>query len=411
MKATILAVGDEILVGQTLNTNATWISDKLSELGIQIVWHISIADTSEAIQKAVELSFEQADLIIMTGGLGPTKDDITKKAIADYYGVGFTFSQETYDNIQQIFEKRKIPLTQAHYDQCQMPTNATLMANNMGTAPGMWFQEGNKYLASMPGVPYEMEYIMTHGVLPKLLNLSRLIYRKKTIRTVGIGETSIAEIIEPKLENHDVALAYLPSPGGVRIRLSKQGIENAPLIEDTLAHAVEVVAETIAPYIYGFDDEELEAHVGALLKQKNLMLGTAESCTGGYIAHRITSISGSSSYFKGSIIAYCNAIKRDMLAVPADILETCGAVSQETVEQMVRGALKSLSCDVAISVSGISGPTGGTKDKPVGTVWIAVGDRSRISSKRYLFTKDRIVNIKYTAVYALDMLRKFLIGR
>jgi len=411
MKATILAVGDEILVGQTLNTNATWISDKLSELGVQIVWHMSIADTTEAIQKAIDLSFEQADLIIMTGGLGPTKDDITKKAIADYYGVDFTFSQETYDEIVRIFEKRKIPMTQAHYDQCQMPSNALLMTNEMGTAPGMWFQENNKYLVSMPGVPYEMEYIMTHGVVPRLMNLSRLTYRKKTIRTVGIGETSIAEIIEPRLQNHDVGLAYLPSPGGVRIRLSKQGRENTSHLEDSLAQAVEVVTGALGPYIYGFDDDELEAHIGALLKQKNLMLGTAESCTGGYIAHKITSISGSSGYFKGSIIAYSNAIKRNILAVPSETLDIYGAVSQETVEQMVRGALQSLSCDVAISVSGISGPTGGSKDKPVGTVWIAVGDRSRVSSKRYLFTKDRIVNIKYTAVYALDMLRKFLIGR
>lgn len=411
MKATILAVGDEILVGQTLNTNATWISDKLSELGVRIVWHMSIADTTEAIQKAIDLSFEQADLIIMTGGLGPTKDDITKKAIADYYGVDFTFSQETYDEIVRIFAKRKIPMTQAHYDQCQMPSNALLMTNEMGTAPGMWFQENNKYLVSMPGVPYEMEYIMTHGVVPRLMNLSRLTYRKKTIRTVGIGETSIAEIIEPKLQNHDVGLAYLPSPGGVRIRLSKQGRENTTHLEDSLAQAVEVVTGALGPYIYGFDDDELEAHIGALLKQKNLMLGTAESCTGGYIAHKITSISGSSGYFKGSIIAYSNAIKRNILAVPSETLDTYGAVSQETVEQMVRGALQSLSCDVAISVSGISGPTGGSKDKPVGTVWIAVGDRSRVSSKRYLFTKDRIVNIKYTAVYALDMLRKFLIGR
>ncbi|NND07208.1 MAG: competence/damage-inducible protein A [Saprospiraceae bacterium] len=411
MKATILAVGDEILVGQTVNTNATWISEKLSEIGIEVVWHLSVADTMAAIQNALAICFEQADLIIMTGGLGPTKDDITKKAIASYYQVESTFSRETYAQIIEIFKRRNIPLTQAHHDQCYMPSNATLMTNKMGTAPGMWFQEGSKFLASMPGVPYEMQYIMTYGVLRKIQALNRQIYRKKTIRTVGIGETSIAEIIEPRLEQHDVGLAYLPSPGGVRIRLYKQGNGNAGLIEQSLARAVDAVKDAIAPYIYGFDDEELEAHIGKLLMQKKIMLGTAESCTGGFIAHRITSIAGSSRYFKGSIIAYCNEIKRDVLAVTNEILNTHGAVSQETVEQMVRGGIKSLSCDVAIAVSGISGPGGGTVEKPVGTVWISVGDHTKVISKRFLFTKDRIVNIKYTAVYALDMLRKFLIGR
>ena len=208
-----------------------------------------------------------------------------------------------------------------------------------------------------------------------------------------------------------MGLAYLPSPGGVRIRLYKQGNGNVGLIEESLARAVDDVKDAIAPYIYGFDDEELEAHIGKLLVQQKLMLGTAESCTGGFIAHRITSIAGSSRYFKGSIVAYSNQIKRDVLAVPDETLDTHGAVSRKTVEQMVQGALKSLACDVVIAVSGISGPGGGTAEKPVGTVWIAVGDHTTVRSKRFLFTKDRIVNIKYTAVYALDMLRKFLIGR
>ncbi len=411
MKATILAVGDEILVGQITNTNATWISEKLSELGVQIIRHLSTADDLDDIQNAIKNSFQDSDLIIVTGGLGPTKDDITKKALAAYYQCGFTFSEETYQRIVKMFKKRNIPISQAHHDQCQMPVKARLLENKMGTAPGMWFESNGQQLISVPGVPYEMQYIMTHGVMPKIEELNKLIYRKKTIRTVGIGETSLAEIIEPLLKNHQVNIAYLPSPGGVRIRLSNKGISDPEQIETQLASAVEIVDHAIKSYIYGYDEQLLEAHIGELLRDKNLTIGTAESCTGGYLAHIITSIPGASAYYKGSVVAYSNDVKRDQLGVSYETLDTHGAVSRQTVTEMVKGAQDALGCSIAIATSGVSGPTGGTDEKPVGTVWIAVGDAQRTLAKKYLFSKDRVVNIKYTAVYALDMVRKFLNDR
>ena len=262
----------------------------------------------------------------------------------------------------------------------------------------------------MPGVPHEMKYIMTHGVLPRLTAMSTSIYRKKTIRTSGIGESAIAEMIEPALEEQDVNIAYLPSIGQVRLRLSKMG-NDAALVESIVDKAVDCISTIIRPHIFGFDDDTLEQHVGQMLLEKKLTLATAESCTGGYLAHMITSVAGSSGYYQGSVIAYSNEIKRSVLGVSQKTLGQQGAVSEQTVREMVQGVLALIKTDIAISVSGIAGPGGGSDEKPVGTVWIAVGDRERIVSKRFLFTKDRIINIKYTAVYALDMLRKFLIGR
>ena len=354
--------------------------------------------------------YEKSDVILMTGGLGPTKDDVTKKALAEYFGSEMVFSQETFERIAAIFEKRGIKMTDAHREQCYLPSNALIIENKMGTAPGMWFEKDGKYLCSMPGVPHEMKYIMTYGVLPRLNAMSTSIYRKKTIRTSGIGESAIAEMIEPTLEDQDVNIAYLPSIGQVRLRLSKVG-NDAALVESIVDKAVQSISTIIKPHIFGFDDDTLEQHVGQMLLEKELTLATAESCTGGYLAHMITSVAGSSAYYRGSIIAYSNEIKHDVLQVSQKTLDQHGAVSEQTVREMVRGALSLIDSDIAISVSGVAGPGGGSDDKPVGTVWIAVGDTERMVSKRFLFTKDRIINIKYTAVYALDMLRKFLIGR
>ncbi len=410
MKTTILTIGDEILIGQIINSNASWISDILSEHGIQTVWHLSVSDEKQAILEALDLGFSRSDLIIVTGGLGPTRDDVTKLALASYFQCGLQFSQETYELIQEIFAKRNIPITDAHREQCLLPEKATLLPNRMGTAPGMWFQEGEKYLASLPGVPYEMKYIMKNSVLPRLRTLERLIYRKKTIRTAGIGETSVAELIEPKLAGHDVSIAYLPSVGQVRLRLSKTGTDVSQ-VEKALENAVRDTLPAIEPYIYGYDDDLLEQHIGALLLQQKKFIGTAESCTGGFLAHAITSVSGSSQYFRGSIIAYSNSLKQSLLGVKESSLNEYGAVSSEVVREMVTGALDVLSCDIAVAVSGIAGPTGGTETKPVGTVWIAVGSKEEIITEKFLFTKDRVINIKYTAIYALVMVRKFLMGR
>lgn len=410
MKAGLITVGDEILIGQIVDTNSSWMASHLAEIGVGVVAKLSVGDTLTDITQGLDMMYEKSDIILMTGGLGPTKDDVTKKALADYFESEMVFSQETFDRITAIFEKRGIKMTEAHREQCYLPAKALIIENKMGTAPGMWIEKDGKYLCSMPGVPHEMKYIMTYGVLPRLTSMSTSIYRKKTIRTSGIGESAIAEMIEPALEEQDVNIAYLPSIGQVRLRLSKMG-NDAALVESIVDKAVESISTIIRPHIFGFDDDTLEQHVGQMLLEKRLTLATAESCTGGYLAHMITSVAGSSGYYQGSVIAYSNEIKSSVLGVSQMTLDQQGAVSEQTVREMVQGVLDLIKTDIAISVSGIAGPGGGSDEKPVGTVWIAVGDRERIVTKRFLFTKDRIINIKYTAVYALDMLRKFLIGR
>lgn len=412
MKAAIITIGDEILIGQIVDTNASWIAAILAQEGILLVSKMTARDDFASIITALDRAFSDADLVIMTGGLGPTKDDMTKTALAAYFGGGFIFSQETYTRLENLFLKRNIPISEAHRQQCFLPAAATIIKNEMGTAPGMWFEKDDKMLCSMPGVPHEMKYIMTHGVLPRVLSMSQMAYRQKTIRTSGTGESVLADLIEPVLTKHPVNIAYLPSHGQVRLRLSlvgEKGKENE--MDKTLALAVSEVTHIIAPFVYGFDNDTLEGHVGQLLLNRGLTLGTAESCTGGYIAHLITSISGASSYYKGSIVAYSNDLKENLLDVSSITLNNFGAVSEETVQEMVRGVLKKLQCDVAIAVSGICGPTGGTSEKPVGTVWVAVGDNDEIITRRFLFVKDRLLNIKYTAVYALDQIRKFLSAR
>jgi nicotinamide-nucleotide amidase len=412
MKAAIITVGDEILIGQIVDTNAAWIASRLAEEGILIRKKISVGDDEESIIKAIDEAFLQADLVIMTGGLGPTKDDITKTALAKYFDSELIFSEETYERIKDLFEKRQIPISEAHRQQCYMPKKAAIIENKMGTAPGMWFESEGKSLCSMPGVPHEMRYVMEHGVMPRVIVKSEQVYRQKTIRTSGTGESVIAEIIEPILMNHGVKTAYLPAQGQVRVRLSltgKKGDEQQ--IEAALQAAVEAVVTAIQPHVFGYDNDPLEAHVGHLLQAKNLTLGTAESCTGGHLAHMITSIPGSSGYFMGSVVAYDNSIKEKVLGVSSATIEKFGAVSEETVREMVQGALHLLECDIAIAVSGICGPGGGTTEKPVGTVWIAIGDQGEVKARRFLFTKDRLLNIQYTSVYALDFLRKFLSAR
>ncbi len=410
MKAVILTIGDEILIGQIVDTNAAWIASELASIGAEVTLKMTAPDELSSILESLAFAFAHGEVVIMTGGLGPTKDDVTKKALAHYYDCGFTFSEETYERVRKIFEKRNIPLSEVHREQCNLPKAATLLHNGLGTAPGMWFERAGTYLASMPGVPHEMKYVMTHGVLPRLRDMNARIYRQKTIRTAGIGESMLADQIEPVLEGHPVKTAYLPSQGQVRIRLSHTG-DDVQRVEAELADAVKEVATEVRQYVFGYDDVTLESAVGQVLREQGLTLGAAESCTGGYFSHMITSIPGSSDYFLGSIISYANEVKQDLLGVPAEVLEAHGAVSEETAKHMAQGALARLACDVAVAVTGIAGPGGGTEEKPVGTVWIAVGDAHNIRARKLLFTKSRVLNIKYTAIYALIMLRSLLLAR
>ena len=411
MKAQILTVGDEILIGQIVDTNSAWMGQQLNLQGIHVDKIVTLSDTHGAITNGVDQGFEEVDIILMTGGLGPTKDDVTKKALADYFGVDMYFDESTFNRIQRLFKKfGKEPL-EAHREQCYMPTNADILMNKMGTAPGMWFEKNGKILVSMPGVPYEMKYLMSEEVLPRLKKqFPGQAIAHRTILTVGEGESRLADRIDPFVEAlpKNIKIAYLPGIAQVRLRLTGTGKDEQAL-NDLLDKKVKELKPQISEFIYGYEDENLESAVGKLLKEKGKTLCTAESCTGGFIAHKITSVSGASSYFMGSVVAYDNAVKINQLQVQSSTLKQHGAVSEETVTEMVKGALNLLKTDLAVAISGIAGPTGGTPDKPVGTIWIAIGDKNNIKTHKLNLWKDRMKNIEYSTTVALNMIRKFLL--
>lgn len=404
MKAIIITVGDELLIGQVVDTNSGWLGGKLNGLGLDLIEIRSVSDKSPAIIEAIGKAFENAEIIIMTGGLGPTKDDITKKAIADYFGVEMVFHEETYKRIVAIFEKFGKGLSDSHKDQCLMPTNAQLLKNNLGTAPGMMFENGRKLLFSLPGVPYEMKGIFEDEMFPILkakIGTSYYIHHR-TIMTAGEGETFLADQIEDLLEHFtsEMSIAYLPSLGTVRLRIS--GKSEFIGIKDSVDKAYEAISDRLAKYVYGGENESLEEALLRLCKVNNLTLSTAESCTGGYLAHRITSVPGSSVFFQGSVVSYSNSIKMNLLGVKADTLDSHGAVSKETVSEMAIGGQKLLGTDICIAISGIAGPDGGTIEKPVGTIWFGLAYKNRpVYAFRVSATKSREKNIEYAANVAM----------
>lgn len=411
MNVHIVTVGDEILIGQITDTNSVWMAQQLNLIGARVVKKTAVSDLNSEIINSITEGFASADIVLMTGGLGPTKDDITKKAIADFFGVEMVFDQPTYDRIKSYFVKlgRDIP-EGALRIQCLMPTNATILVNKMGTAPGMWFEKNGKVLVSMPGVPFEMEYLMTHEVLPRLqAHFPARPIAHRTILTVGEGESNIARRIEQFEDNlpATIKLAYLPSMGQVRLRLTGSDDDEQALHEllDRKANELEKLLPEI---VFGSGDISLEQAIGEMLRARKLTLGTAESCTGGYLAHRITAVAGSSDYFQGSIVSYSNEIKKKILGVKPETLEQHGAVSEQTVIEMVQGALKVLDVDIAIAVSGIAGPGGGTPEKPVGLVWLAIGSKNGIKTRKIQSGKDRLKNIQYSGTMALDLIRQFL---
>ena len=411
MKVQIITIGDEILIGQIIDTNSAWMAQQLNANGAQVVRIDSIGDEYDEIQQTLDQAITNADVVLITGGLGPTKDDITKKALADYFGAEMEFHQPSFDRIVKIFERWGRATTEAHRLQCYMPNNAELLFNKMGSAPGMWFEHKNTVIVSMPGVPYEMKYIMEHGVIPKLKErfpMQPILH--KTIRTVGEGESRIAariEDIESSLPKH-IKLAFLPSLGTVRLRLTAKGKTEEELATE-IQHYSQQIEERIPELIFGYGTQKLEEVVGHLLKERGLNLATAESCTGGHIGHKITSIPGSSAYYLGGFVAYSNAMKMQQLDVQESTLEQFGAVSEQTVIEMVKGTNEVLGSDIAVAISGIAGPGGGTEEKPVGTVWIAVGNPEKTVTRKLSIGKDRIKNIEYSTVQALNMIRQFTI--
>jgi nicotinamide-nucleotide amidase len=412
MNVELITIGDEILIGQIIDTNSAWMAKQLNLIGARIHRITSISDGLSDIQSALSLALDRADAILITGGLGPTKDDVTKKAIADFLDDELVFDEPTYKRIVRFFERLKRTTTEAHRLQCYMPSKATLLFNKMGTAPGMWFEYRGKVIVSMPGVPYEMKYLMENEVLPKLkafLPTKPIAHR--TILTAGEGESRIAaqiQDIEDTLPDF-IKLAFLPNLGQVRLRLSGSH-DNETLLNKTLDEQAQRIKDAIPKLVFGSGSQKLEAVVGQILLAQAKTLATAESCTGGYLAHLITAIPGASSYFKGSIIAYDNEVKQRQLNVQAKTLEDHGAVSEETVKEMVKGATELLNTDIAIAISGVAGPGGGTPNKPVGTIWMAVGDGQTIWTRKLHAGKDRITNIKYASSHALNFIRQFLLA-
>jgi nicotinamide-nucleotide amidase len=410
MLAEIITIGDEILIGQIVDTNSAWIAHEINNIGIRVKQISSVSDDRQHILTALKEASHRAEIILITGGLGPTKDDITKKTIAEYFGVRLVENKDALDNVLNIFSKYNRPLLEVNRLQAQVPENCEVILNKNGTAPGMWFNVGGKLYISMPGVPHEMMYMMEDTVIPKLkssLKLPFIIH--KTILTVGEGESFLAERIadiEDSLPSH-IKLAYLPKLGQVRLRLSGYG-ENEIVLRKEVNEFAGKIVERVANVVAAEEDIPIEKVILDFMTERGLTLSVAESCTGGYISHLLTQHPGSSKVFFGGAISYSYELKESILGVKNETLTQFGAVSKETVTEMVEGALLNFKSDFALAVTGIAGPDGGTPDKPVGTVWIAVATANKTIAKKLTFGNKRRQNIERSAIAALNMLNTLL---
>ncbi len=410
--ATIITIGDELLIGQVIDTNSAWIAQQLNQNGIAVKKRVAIGDSAVEIKEALDFESKDADVILITGGLGPTSDDITKPTLCEYFGGKMIVNEEALENVKYLFEKIfKRPATDVNLLQAEVPDVCEVIQNRRGSAPGMIFHKSNTIFISMPGVPYEMKGMIHDAVIPMLkakFELPLILHR--TILTAGIGESALAEIIKDFEYGlpPEIKLAYLPNHGIVRLRLSTSGFEKEKVQQILDSHFSELKT-LVKDYLVTDVDDSMQVVIGKLLKSQGKTLSTAESCTGGYIAHLITSITGSSDYYKGSIVSYSNDVKEKMLNVKKDTLNNYGAVSEETVSEMLTGLLKKLGTDYGIAVSGIMGPDGGTEEKPVGTVWIAVGDNKNCNCQKINLRFNRERNIEVTGMMALKLLRKFIV--
>ncbi|MCO5233435.1 MAG: CinA family nicotinamide mononucleotide deamidase-related protein [Chitinophagales bacterium] len=410
MNAIILSIGDELLIGNTLNTNSFWLGNKLTQLGINVIAHWTIADTKEAIKSNINSAQNLAQIILITGGLGPTSDDLTVEAIAEYYNQPLVFHDSVWDDIQKLYAIRKRPIHLGSKKMAYLPKNAIVIHNTTGTAPGSMYFSKNTLIASMPGVPYEMKAMMRLTIIPTIKNHFTLPFiHHSYIYTAGVGETILSDALvdfEKHLPSH-FSLAYLPSVGKVRLRITGKGETEQKLNEEAKL-LTKNAASLVQKYIYSISEPSLEKVLGQVLREKKLQIGTAESCTGGYISHLITQIPGASDYFKGSIVSYSNEVKISILNVHPDTIKEYGAVSEETVQEMLLGALKSLNTDIVIAVSGVAGPGGGSIEKPVGLVYIGVADKRHQIIKKMHFTNNRELNIELSAIQSLVLLKVFL---
>ncbi len=418
MNAELLTIGNEILIGQITNTNAVWMAQQLNQIGVSVVHMSSVADDKHAILKAFADAEKRADFVFITGGLGPTKDDITKVTFCDYFNTILIENEQVLKDVTSFFAQRNKEVTSINKKQAEVPKGCVVIRNKNGTAPGMWMKKNNTIFISMPGVPYEMKLMMTDFILPEIKKQFTLptIYHK-TILTQGIGESVLSELIsdwEDTLTDKHISLAYLPSPGMVRLRLSGKG-NNEVELKQKIDNEVENIKPLIEKYIYGYEEygkeqPKMEEILGELLLTKNIKLALAESCTGGYISHLITSVAGSSAYYNGGVVPYHNEFKHQLLNINNSVFEKYGAVSQECVSTMAKETQRLFNADASIAVSGIAGPSGGTNDKPVGTVCIAVCFNEKMVAKQFQFGDDRLRNIQVTANTAMNMLRKLILS-
>ncbi|HIE15602.1 MAG TPA: competence/damage-inducible protein A [Bacteroidales bacterium] len=413
MKTHIITIGDEILIGQILDSNSQWLAEHLNLSGIQVHQITSISDSPDHITEILTDGIGKYDLIIFTGGLGPTKDDLTKQTLSKFFETKLVFYPEINKRIKELLSLRSIKSNEMNQSQAYLPENARIFPNYNGTASGMWFEKNGSVIISMPGVPFEMKPMFENEIFPAIKNYfpTKSIYYK-TVMTQGLVESHLAMRIrkwETNLPSF-IKIAYLPQPGIVRLRLTAKGSDLNKL-KNALESEIKKVHKLLPNEIFGYDDIKLETVIGTLLKKQKLTLSTAESCTGGYLAHLITSIPGSSIYFKGSIISYANDIKTDVLGVNKHTIASKGAVSKETVKEMAFNIKERFNTDYSIAISGIAGPTGGTPEKPVGTVWIAIATPKNIFCEKFLFGEDRGRNIRRSALQALNMLRLALIQK
>lgn len=410
IKAELLTIGDEILYGQIVDTNSQWMSVELGKAGVKVVRKTSVGDEESEILTAFAEAEKRAEIILITGGLGPTSDDLTKPCLARYFNCEMKIHEEALAEVTEFFKSRGRELTEVNRNQALLPVCCEKITNAMGTAPGMWFARNGKVFVSMPGVPHEMKRMMTDLVIPKIkATFETPAIHHKIIQTIGIGESFLAEKIsawEQSLPPY-MKLAYLPSLGEVKLRLTGIGKSKADLEAEADA-LTERLKERIGQFIFGYGEDPIEVVIGNTLRDRKLTLAVAESCTGGYLSHMITSVPGSSSYFLGSMIPYAYEIKMRQLGVKPETLEKYGAVSEPTIVEMANIVRAKFNTDIGVATSGVAGPGGATPDKPVGTVWIAYSDKHQTVTKKLQLSKDRLINIKLASTHVLNLIRTSL---
>jgi len=413
MLADIITIGDEILIGQIVDTNSAWIAQRLNESGIKVRQITSVSDEKQHILNALQDAHEQSEVIIITGGLGPTSDDITKPTLSEYFGSKLTENESVLNDLLAFVKARGIKLSERNRKQAEVPECCTVIRNPVGTAPAMWFEKDSRIYISLPGVPFEMIEIMEQSIIPKLVEVthgrSKIIIHKNVL-THGISESHLAVMLADWERQFptNLKLAYLPQPGIIRLRLTIEG-KNEAQLREILEFELHILKRILPDAIFGEDEDSMEGVVGRLLLEKDATLSVAESCTGGNISHLITLVSGSSKYYKGSVVAYSNETKYELLKVNIDTLINYGAVSKQTAAEMAKGVKILCKTDYAIAITGIAGPDGGSEEKPVGTTWIAVATPDKIISQKFHFGDNRELNIMRASVAALNLLRLQLI--